>query len=101
MLYILVLANRIKENQLLTNICDLCRTMHCIQYIVFFVRPKTPKSKICFLVPTASYLAYANEKLSFEATIIQPMTGQPPTIQDIDIEQYKNPEFGLFGSLFL
>lgn len=65
------------------------------EYIVFFVRPKKPKSKICFLVPTASYLAYANEKLSFEAVIIQPMTGQPPTITDIDIEQYKNPEFGL------
>ncbi len=65
------------------------------EYIVFFVRPKKPKSNICFLVPTASYLAYANEKLSFEATIIQPMTGQPPTITDIDIEQYKNPEFGL------
>ena len=23
------------------------------------------------------------------------MTGQPPTITDIDVEQYKNPEFGL------
>ena len=65
------------------------------EFIVFFVRPKKPKSKLCFLVPTASYLAYANEKLSFEASIIQPMTGQPPTITDIDIEQYKNPEFGL------
>ena len=65
------------------------------EYIVFFVRAKNPKAKICFLVPTASYLAYANEKLSFEAQIIQPMTGQPPTITDIDVEQYKNPEFGL------
>jgi N,N-dimethylformamidase len=65
------------------------------EYIVFFVRPKKPTAKICFLVPTASYLAYANEKLSFEAQIIQPMTGQPPTITDIDVEQYKNPEFGL------
>jgi len=65
------------------------------EYIVFFVRAKKPKAKICFLVPTASYLAYANEKLSFEAQIIQPMTGQPPTITDIDVEQYKNPEFGL------
>ena len=65
------------------------------EYIVFFVRAKVPKAKICFLFPTASYLAYANEKLSFEAQIIQPMTGQPPTITDIDVEQYKNPEFGL------
>ena len=65
------------------------------EYIVFFVRPKNPKSKLCFLVPTATYLAYANEKLSFDAQIIQPMTGQPPIITDIDIERYKNPEFGL------
>ena len=65
------------------------------EYIVFFVRPKKPKSKLCFLVPTATYLAYANEKLSFDAQIIQPMTGQPPIITDIDIERYKNPEFGL------
>ncbi len=65
------------------------------EYIVFFVRPLKPSAKICFLAPTASYLAYANEKLSFDAKIIQPMTGQPPTVSDIDIEQYKNPEFGL------
>jgi len=65
------------------------------EYIVFFVRPKKPKSKLCFLVPTATYLAYANEKLSFDAQIIQPMTGQPPILTDIDIERYKNPEFGL------
>ena len=28
---------------------------------LFFVCAKNPKAKICFLVPTASYLAYANE----------------------------------------
>jgi N,N-dimethylformamidase len=65
------------------------------EYIVFFVRPATPQARLCFLVPTASYLAYANEKLSFDAQIIQPMTGQPPIISDIDIETYKNRDFGL------
>lgn len=64
------------------------------EYVVFFVRPKTPKGKIAFLAPTASYLAYANEHLSFDAQIIQPMTGQPPIVSDIDIEMYKNWEFG-------
>ncbi|WP_204314026.1 N,N-dimethylformamidase beta subunit family domain-containing protein, partial [Klebsiella aerogenes] len=48
-----------------------------------------------FLVPTGSYLAYANEHLSFDAQIIQPMTGQPPIVDEIDIEMYKNPDFGL------
>lgn len=65
------------------------------EYVVFFVRPAKPSAKLCFLVPTASYLAYANEKLSFDAQIIQPMTGQPPVITDIDIETYEDPDFGL------
>ena len=65
------------------------------EYIVFFVRPAKPRSKLCFLVPTASYLAYANEKLSFDAQIIQPMTGQPPVVSDVDIETYKIRDFGL------
>lgn len=65
------------------------------EYIVFFVRPAKPTAKLCFLVPTGSYLAYGNESLSFDAHIIQPMTGQPPVITDIDIETYEHREFGL------
>ncbi|MDQ0332973.1 N,N-dimethylformamidase [Mesorhizobium sp. YL-MeA3-2017] len=65
------------------------------EYVVFFVRPSKPKAKLAFIFPTASYLAYANEHLSFDAQIIQPMTGQPPIVSEIDIEMYKNPEFGL------
>ncbi len=65
------------------------------EYIVFFVRPSKPSAKLCFLVPTASYLAYANEKLSFDAQIIQPMTGQPPVVSELDIETYELREFGL------
>ena len=63
-------------------------------YVVFFVRPKVAKGKVALLFPTATYLAYANEHLSFDAQIIQPMTGQPPIVTDIDIEMYKNWEFG-------
>jgi N,N-dimethylformamidase len=65
------------------------------EYIVFVVRPRQPKGKLCFLVPTASYLAYANESLSFDAHIIQPMTGQPPVVTDLDIETYEHREYGL------
>ncbi|MCO5966355.1 N,N-dimethylformamidase beta subunit family domain-containing protein [Sinorhizobium meliloti] len=64
------------------------------EYIVFFVRSSRPSAKLCFLVPTGSYLAYANESLSFDAQIIQPMTGQPPVVTDIDIETYEHGEFG-------
>ena len=65
------------------------------EYIVFVVRPTTPTGKLCFLVPTASYLAYANESLSFDAQIIQPMTGQPPVVTDLDVETYEHREYGL------
>ena len=65
------------------------------EYIVFIVRPAKPSAKLCFLVPTASYLAYGNEKLSFDAQIIQPMTGQPPVVSAVDIETYEQREFGL------
>ena len=65
------------------------------EYIVFVVRPAKPTAKLCFLVPTASYLAYANESLSFDAQIIQPMTGQPPVVTDLDVETYEHREYGL------
>ncbi len=64
-------------------------------HVIFFVRARQPKARIALLIPTASYLAYANEHLSFDTQIIQPMTGQPPIVSDIDIEMYKNSEFGL------
>lgn len=65
------------------------------EYLVFVVRSKTPSAKLCFLVPTASYVAYANESLSFDAHIIQPMTGQPPVVTDLDIETYEHREYGM------
>ncbi|MRX37389.1 N,N-dimethylformamidase beta subunit family domain-containing protein [Aminobacter sp. MDW-2] len=65
------------------------------EHIVFFVRPKAPTGRIAFFAPTASYLAYANEHLSFDAQTIQPVTGMTPILADVDIEIYRNEEFGL------
>ncbi len=65
------------------------------EYIVFFVRAATPRARIAMLMPTASYLAYANEHLSFDAQIVQAMTGQPPILAAVEMEMYKNKEFGL------
>ena len=65
------------------------------EYLVFFVRAKTPKAPIALLIPTASYLAYANDHLTFDAQMAQPIVGQTPIISDIDIEVYQSPEFGL------
>jgi N,N-dimethylformamidase len=65
------------------------------EYIVFFIRPRKPNAPIAFLVPTGSYLAYANEHLSFDAEIMQPLAGQSPIISEVDIELYQTAEFGL------
>lgn len=65
------------------------------EYIVFFVRPKSPTARIAFLAPTATYIAYANERLSTDARTIQPVTGMPPIMGAVDLEVYKQEEFGL------
>jgi len=66
------------------------------EYLPFFVRPATPQARICMLMPTASYLAYANTQLSFEANAAQSITAVVPVFSAADIDYQKNGlEFGL------
>jgi N,N-dimethylformamidase len=66
------------------------------EYTPFVVRPSTPKAKLCLVIPTASYLAYANTVTSFDATLLQAITASTPIFVEGDIEIYKNDvEFGL------
>jgi N,N-dimethylformamidase len=66
------------------------------EYLPFFVRPATPRASICLLVPTASYLAYANALIEFDAELGQAITAVTPVLQDVDIEVYRRGvEFGL------
>jgi N,N-dimethylformamidase len=65
------------------------------EHIVFFVRPAKPRASLAFVFPTASYLAYANENLSFDSRVIQAMTGRPSVVAGIDDEVEESPEFGL------
>jgi N,N-dimethylformamidase len=64
-------------------------------YLVFFVRPKIPTSRIAFLVPTATYLAYANERFSFDDPLTQPVTGLTPVLSEVDVELCQRNDFGL------
>ena len=65
-------------------------------YTPFVVRPAAPKAAICLLIPTASYLAYANITSAFDGALQQSITAMTPVLQDVDIEAYKNDvEFGL------
>ena len=66
------------------------------EYTPFIVRPTKPRAPICLLVPTASYLAYANCQTPFDGDFLQSITAATPIFQEVDIEVYKNDiEFGL------
>lgn len=63
--------------------------------IPFIVRPRTPKARLAVLLPTFTYLAYANEHLSYEAPIAQAITAHTPVLNQADLEYKKLEEFGL------
>ena len=67
-----------------------------VDYIPFVVRAPLsgPTAKIAFLVPTASYLAYSNEHLSFGQGT-QSIVGHTTVLEADDIYLYQHPEFGL------
>lgn len=65
------------------------------EYVVFFVRPATPSARIAFLFPTATYLAFANERMSFDDPERQSVMGRTPVLSDADIDLYVRGEFGL------
>jgi len=64
-------------------------------HIPFFVRAARPAAPIALLMPTASYLAYANEHLAFDAPIAQAIVSHTPVLSEADVEMYRNREFGL------
>jgi N,N-dimethylformamidase len=65
------------------------------EYIPFFVRAAKPKAKIAVLMATASYLAYANEQLSFCSPIVQPIFGRTPVLTEKDIIRVESQDLGL------
>jgi N,N-dimethylformamidase len=66
------------------------------RHVVFFVRSAEPRAAICLLVPTASYLAYANGPRSLEADVAQVIMARTPILTEFDIEACANNyEFGL------
>lgn len=64
-------------------------------HIPFFVRPKTPRARIAVLMPTFTYLAYANEHLSFEAPIAQAICGNTPVVASSDLDWKAEEAYGL------
>lgn len=65
-------------------------------YVVFFVRPAIARAPLCFLVPTASYLAYGNGRSHLEGDVSQVVLARVPVLQSEDIANVENAlEFGL------
>ena len=65
-------------------------------YIPFFVRPPTgkPTAKIAVIIPTASYMAYANENLSADSQVAQLLTGRVPLMQPGDLLLQEKDGYG-------
>ncbi len=65
--------------------------------VPFFIRPAkgTATARIAFLAPTATYMAYANFRISFEADIGQAILGQTPVLNPDDLYLAEHPEYGL------
>ena len=66
-----------------------------VDRIPVIIRPNKPRARIAVQMSTFTYLAYANEHLSFEAQIAQAIVAHTPVISANDIEYEKLQEFGL------
>lgn len=66
-------------------------------YVPFFVRPPqtTPKKKLLFLVPTATYMAYANIKVRIVSPYTDVLTGKLTVVDPLDLLMLERPELGL------
>ncbi len=65
-------------------------------YMPFVVKAKrgTGKGKAVFLVPTGSYMAYANEHMPTDAPLAQLLTGQVSVLYPQDVFLLENRNFG-------
>lgn len=67
-----------------------------VDHVPFYVKAKAgQEKKICFLAPTASYIAYANDHVSTTVPIAQLMTARTPVMEQGNIVLSEHREFGL------
>lgn len=63
-------------------------------HIPFFVRPSEPTAPILFLMPTNSYLAYANEMIVHHVPVGQAIVSHPAVLTEAEADYYQDPRFG-------
>ena len=66
-------------------------------YIPFVVRPPlgTATSKIAFIMPTNSYMAYSNDNLGTNSVVAQLLAGKVPVMTPSDLYLNEHREYGL------
>ena len=66
------------------------------EHIPFVVRPgrHQRRAKVALLLPTGSYLAYANDRLPFDAAGAELLIGHVPVLQRDDLELQAHYDFG-------
>jgi N,N-dimethylformamidase len=65
-------------------------------YIPFFVRPHPggPNSKIAFLIPTNTYLAYANDNIAVNVPTLELTFTRVPVFKNQDLYRHEHRELG-------
>jgi|GEM_PF-80989 len=66
-----------------------------VDRVPFFVRAATPAAPILFLVPTASYLAYANDHPVSDGSFSEATAAQVPVMYEDDLLLHEHREWGL------
>src|SRR5438105_10179117 len=71
-------------------------TGHDEDFIPFVVRPPrgTKAADLVFVVPTASYMAYANEHMMTDAPLAEHLTDQVAVMQPTDVFLHEHREYG-------
>jgi len=63
-------------------------------HIVFFVRPDRAQAKILYLMPTNSYLAYANEMIVHHIPVAQAILSHSAVLTEKEAAFYQDPKYG-------
>lgn len=69
---------------------------HDEDFIPFVIRPERGKatSRLVFVIPTASYMAYANEHMMTDAPLAEHLTDQLVVMQPADVYLHEHREYG-------
>ncbi|MDX1888041.1 N,N-dimethylformamidase beta subunit family domain-containing protein [Mycolicibacterium sp. 050158] len=64
-------------------------------HVPFFVGPNPSRRRdVAVLFPTGTYLAYANDSVSFQADAMENLLGHTPVVHIEDLSLQETPEFG-------